>query len=61
MFPHAAITFAPTRREFNRFATLFTRLRLNQLECRNLYQYFRTIDSDNSGRISMEEFRGKIK
>jgi Ca2+-binding EF-hand superfamily protein len=47
--------------EYNRFATLFARLRLSQLEVRKLYAFFREIDKDNSGFITADEFRAKIK
>ncbi|KAA0146544.1 hypothetical protein FNF31_07760 [Cafeteria roenbergensis] len=43
--------------EFNRFATLLTRMGLTQLEARKLYEAYRALDTDNSGVISAEEFR----
>lgn len=48
---------ALVRREFNRFATLLTRMGLSNLEARKLYEAFRKLDTDNSGVISGEEFK----
>lgn len=51
------VTWHDARREFNRFATLLTRMGLSQLEARKLYEVYRTLDTDNSGVISGEEFK----
>lgn len=47
--------------EYNRFATLLSRLRLSQLEARQLYTFFRSIDADGSGSITIEEFKTRVK
>lgn len=47
--------------EYNRFVTLFSRLRLSQLEARKLYTFFRSIDVDGSGHITLDEFKTKVK
>lgn len=47
--------------EFNKFASLFGRLKLSEHEVRRLYMWFRSVDVDNSGAITYREFREKLQ